>query len=61
MLLYIANYDLLFSYLGYTRQLYGGHLSVPTAPPVVGYNGEEGWRRNTFDLRKKRSVFDYTG
>lgn len=46
---------------GYTRRLYGGHISVPTVPPVVGYHGPEGYRRNTFDLRQKRSVFDYEG
>jgi len=46
---------------GYTRKLYGGHLSVPTSPPKVGYHGEEGYRRNTPDLRNKRSVFDYEG
>ncbi|XP_064401898.1 sperm microtubule associated protein 1-like [Halichondria panicea] len=44
---------------GYTRKLYGGHLSIPTTPSVVGYHGDEGYRRNTFDLRKKRSAFDY--
>ena len=26
-----------------------------------GYNGPEGYRRNTFDLRRKPSVFDYEG
>ena len=46
---------------GYTRKLYGGHLSVPTTAPKVGYHGEEGYRRNTPDLRDKRSVFDYEG
>lgn len=46
---------------GYTRQIYGGHLSIPTAAPTQGYHGEEGYRRNTPDLRLKRSVFDYEG
>ena len=46
---------------GYTRRLYGGHLTVPTAPPKVGYHGDEGYRRNTPELRSQRSVFDYEG
>ncbi len=46
---------------GYTRRMYGGHQSVPTSPPKVGYHGPEGYRRNTPDLRKQRSVFDYEG
>ena len=46
---------------GYTRKLFGGHLSVPTDPSMDGYHGPEGYRRNTPDLRKQRSVFDYTG
>lgn len=43
----------------YTRRVYGGHLSVPTDPSKDGYNGPEGYRRNTFDLRRQPSVFDY--
>lgn len=46
---------------GYTRRLYGGHLTVPTLPAKDGYNGPEGYRRNTPDLRYKRSPFDYEG
>ena len=46
---------------GYTRKLYGGHTTVPTAPAQHGYHGEEGYRRNTPDLRRRRSVFDYEG
>lgn len=34
---------------------------MPTAPSKIGYHGEEGYRRNTPDLRLKRSVFDYEG
>lgn len=48
-------------YVGYTRRLYGGHTTVPTEPSKDGYNGPEGYRRNTFDLRRQRSVFDYEG
>ena len=50
-----------FPHTGYTRRLYGGHLTVPTAPPKVGYHGDEGYRRNTPELRSQRSVFDYEG
>jgi hypothetical protein len=46
---------------GYTRRLYGGHLSVPTSPLKQGYHGSEGYRRNTPNLRMKPSVFDYEG
>lgn len=46
---------------GYTRHVYGGHLTVPTDPSKDGYNGPDGYRRNTFDLRQKPSVFDYEG
>lgn len=49
------------TFLGYTRRLYGGHTTVPTDPAMDGYNGPEGYRRNTFDLRRKPSVFDYEG
>lgn len=48
-------------FAGYTRQIFGGHLSVPTAPPGVGYHGECGYRRNTFALRRRPSAFDYEG
>ena len=34
---------------------------MPTDPSKTGYHGEEGYRRNTPDLREKRSVFDYEG
>ena len=50
-----------FFFPGYTRCLYGGHLSIPTAPPIQGYHGGEGYRRNTPDLRIKPSVFYYEG
>lgn len=43
---------------GYTSELYAGHLSMPTGKPVIGYHGEGGYRRNTFDLRRRPSVFD---
>lgn len=46
---------------GYTRKEYGGHTSVPTDPPKDGYHGKEGYRRNTPDLRRRQSVFDYEG
>ena len=46
---------------GCTRRIWGGHTSVPTEPSVVGWYGKEGYRRNTFDLRARRSVFDYEG
>lgn len=49
------------TFLGYTRRLYGGHTTVPTDPAMDGYNGPEGYRQNTFDLRRKPSVFDYEG
>ena len=49
------------SIAGCTRLVWGGHTSVPTDPPIVGWNSEEGYRRNTFDLRARRSVFDYEG
>jgi hypothetical protein len=44
---------------GCTRLVWGGHTSVPTEPAVIGWHGEEGYRRNTFDLRARYSVFDY--
>lgn len=46
---------------GYSRKLYGGHLTVPTLPAIDGYNGPDGYRKNTPELREKSSVFDYTG
>lgn len=46
---------------GYNRDMYGGHLSVKTAPPNIGYHGEDGYRRNTPDLRRRKSVFDDEG
>eukprot|EP00731_Ephydatia_muelleri_P012716 Em0007g26a len=45
---------------GYSRKLYGGHLTVPTLPAIDGYNGPDGYRKNTPELREKSSVFDYT-
>ena len=45
---------------GYSRKLYGGHLTVPTLPAVDGYNGPDGYRKNTPELREKSSAFDYT-
>ena len=47
--------------IGYSRDLYGGHLSVKTGPPNIGYHGEAGYRRNTPDLRRRQSVFDDEG
>ena len=44
--------------LGYTHELFAGHLSMPVGKPPIGYHGEGGYRRNTFDLRRKPSVFD---
>ena len=46
---------------GYTRRYYGGHLTIPTLAPQDGFNGPEGYRRNTPDLRCQRSPFDYEG
>lgn len=46
---------------GYSRDMYGGHLSVKTDPPNIGYHGEDGYRRNTPDLRRRKSVFDDEG
>lgn len=46
---------------GYTQKMYGGHTSVPTDPSKDGYHGKDGFRRNTPDLRRRRSVFDYEG
>ena len=46
---------------GYHRDLFGGHLSVKTGPPNIGYHGEDGYRRNTPDLRRRKSVFDDEG
>ena len=55
-------YKCIMTYItGYTRRVYGGHLTVPTDPSKDGYNGPDGYRRNTFDLRQKPSVFDYEG
>jgi hypothetical protein len=48
-----------FLHAGCTRLVWGGHTSVPTEPAVIGWHGEEGYRRNTFDLRARYSVFDY--
>lgn len=48
-------------YVGTTRQVWGGHTSAPTDPAMIGWNSEEGYRRNTFDLRARKSVFDYEG
>ena len=50
-----------YMHTGYTRKTYGGHTSVPTDPSMDGYHGKEGYRRNTPDLRRRRSVFDYEG
>lgn len=36
-------------------------MTVPTAAPKQGYHGDEGYRRNTPDLRLKRSVFEDKG
>lgn len=47
--------------IGYTRQTFGGHTTVPTVPPKPGYHGDEGYRKNTPDLRRRNSVFDYEG
>lgn len=48
-------------FAGYTRKLYGGHGSVPVNKPFPGYNGEDGYRRNTPELRAKPSPFDCEG
>lgn len=48
-------------HVGCTRQIWGGHTTVPTDPAIVGWNSEAGYRRNTFDLRARRSVFDFQG
>ena len=45
-------------YKGYDRSLHDGHLSLPNPKPITGYWGEDGYRRNTFDLRRRPSVFD---
>jgi hypothetical protein len=45
----------------YTRRIYGGHTTIPTNRAQDGYNGPEGYRRNTFELRYQRSEFDYIG
>ena len=50
-----------FLHAGCTRLVWGGHTSVPTEHAAVGWHGEEGYRRNTFDLRARHSVFDYEG
>ncbi|XP_062515678.1 sperm microtubule associated protein 1-like [Corticium candelabrum] len=34
-----------------------GHSTVPDLPPIIGYNGPLGYRRNTFSLRYKPSDF----
>ncbi len=47
--------------LGYSRKIYGGHCTVPIAPPKPGYHGENGYRRNTPSLRYKPSPFDIEG
>ena len=56
------NYYFIKTYpIDYTRRIYGGHITVPTEPPKTGYHGEEGYRKNTPDLRRRPSVFDYEG
>lgn len=45
--------------IGYTRKLYGGHMTIPTTLSKQGYHGEEGYRRNTPSLRIQPFVFDY--
>ena len=47
--------------VGYTRKVYGGHTTVPTTPAQDGYHGEEGYRKNTPELRRRRSVFEDEG
>lgn len=59
--MYCKDTAIILLCLGYTRRIYGGHTSVPTDPSKDGYNGPEGYRKNTFDLRRQRSVFDYEG
>ena len=34
---------------------------MKTGPPNIGYHGENGYRRNTPDLRRRKSVFDDEG
>jgi len=48
-------------YTGYTRKIYGGHTTNPVALPKNGYHGENGYRRNTPNLRYKPSPFDIEG
>ncbi|XP_065829716.1 sperm microtubule associated protein 1-like [Oscarella lobularis] len=36
-----------------------GHTTVPTLPPLNGYNGPDGYRRNTFALRQRPSDFGF--
>ena len=45
---------------GYCSDLFAGHLSTPPPKGIIGYNGEAGYRRNTFDLRRRPSVFGDT-
>ena len=64
ILIYIAVLNLFCVHnkqSGYTWKIYGGHLSVPTLQPIQGYHGENGFRRNTPQLRWKNSVFDCDG
>ena len=36
-------------------------MTIPTLPPIQGYNGEGGYRRNTPDLRTNPSAFEDDG
>lgn len=58
--IYAYNFPLssfLLFFTGYCSDLFAGHLSTPPPKGVIGYNGEAGYRRNTFDLRRRPSVF----
>ncbi|EDV27640.1 Uncharacterized protein C17orf98 [Trichoplax sp. H2] len=45
---------------GYSRETVSGHARfMSNVPPIVGWNGEFGFRRNTPDLLKHPSVFDH--
>jgi hypothetical protein len=41
------------------KESIAGHSTVPNLPPIIGYNGPLGYRRNTFALRYKPSDFGF--
>lgn len=44
--------------IGYSREVVSGHARfMSNVPPIRGWNGEFGFRRNTPDLRKHPSAF----